>query len=285
MLDRLPAPLQTAFAVVRTAVLGFWDDDGFILSGNLAYLALLALFPFMIFLVVLAGAIGRTTAGLEAVHAFLDAMPPNVATALADPINQVIGQSGRGLLTFGAVVAIWTAASFIETVRVIIHKAYNHESGRSMWQYRLESFVIVIGSAILLLLAMAGQFAYGAARKLALTYLPFAEGAIAALGWLRFGVLPLGLFLGLYGLFLSLTPRRARPRAHWPGAVLTTTAWIATAYLLPRVLAMLGSYDLTYGSLAGVMVALLFFYVVGAGLVMGAQLNAALKLLDENRKP
>src|SRR3546814_17655892 len=79
-------------------------------------------------------------------------------------------------------------------------------------------------------------------------------------------------------LFYSLTPSKYRyskcPK--WHGAMLTTAWWLAVTALLPPILSMLGSYDLTYGSLPGVMIALIFFYLVGLGLVMGAHLNAAL---------
>ena len=72
--------------------------------------------------------------------------------------------------------------------------------------------------------------------------------------------------------FLSEKPIYPR----WPGALLVTTWWVMVALGLPRVLRTFFSYDLTYGSLAGVMIALIFFFVVGLGVVIGAELNAAL---------
>jgi membrane protein len=79
-------------------------------------------------------------------------------------------------------------------------------------------------------------------------------------------------------LFYALTPARYRRRGYrkWPGALLITIWWLATAEVLPWALGLLGGYSLTYGSLAGVMIALIFFFVVGLGVVMGAELNAAL---------
>lgn len=277
MVKALMAFFQEAWRIIRQAWAGFWEDDGFIFSGHLAYLSLLTLFPFLIFMVSLAGAFGRTTTGLEVVQTLLATLPGNVAEALTGPINQVIGHKGRSLLTFGIVIALWTAASFIETVRVIIHKAYNHTTGRSIWQYRLQSFVIVIGSAILLLVAMTAQFAVNAVWRLLTDHWAMTIGASSLLSVLRLGIAPLGLFIGLYGLFLSLTPRRAQAVSHWPGAILTLGVWLSAASLLPRIISGLGGYDVTYGSLAGVMITLVFFYVVGVGLVMGAQVNAALR--------
>ena len=96
----------------------------------------------------------------------------------------------------------------------------------------------------------------------------------ASIGWCR----RLTLFFTFYVLFFALTPARYRKRGcrKWPGALLITAWWLATVEILPNVLGLLGGYSLTYGSLAGVMITLLFFFVVGLGVVIGAELNAAL---------
>src|SRR5207302_6910643 len=62
----------------------------------------------------------------------------------------------------------------------------------------------------------------------------------------------------------------------WPGALLITVWWLVTVEVLPNALSLFGGYTRTYGSLAGVMIALIFFFVVGLGVVIGAELNAAL---------
>jgi membrane protein len=84
-------------------------------------------------------------------------------------------------------------------------------------------------------------------------------------------------------VFYALTPRKYRESKcpKWPGALLTAGWWLLVTALLPPILGMLGSYDLTYGSLAGVMIALIFFFFVGLGLVVGAELNAALAETDD----
>jgi len=81
-----------------------------------------------------------------------------------------------------------------------------------------------------------------------------------------------------YSYFFVLTPARYRKRGchKWPGALLITLWWLATVELLPLALSFVGGYNLTYGSLAGVMISLIFFFIVGLGVVIGAELNAAL---------
>lgn len=265
--------------VTRQTVKGFFDDNGGILAGNLAYMSLLTLFPFFIFCVSLAGFFGRTDEGLAAVHTLLGSIPQQVADVLAGPINQVLEVSARrSLLTFGAIVTIWTAANFIETIRVIVLVAYDQTSERSLWFQRLQSSLLVIASALILFASMLAQFILTTAQSVIETYLPWLSGVTDLMQIIGTGVAPAILVVGLYGMFRALTPREVLPVRHWPGALLTAAVWLAAAQLLPVAITMMGSYSLTYGSLAGIIITLLFFYVLGIGLVLGAQLNAALRL-------
>ena len=87
------------------------------------------------------------------------------------------------------------------------------------------------------------------------------------------------------GKAFKLTPKAYRKRRYpkWPGALLVTVWWVAVTNALPPVLRSFFSYDLTYGSLAGIMIALFFFWLVGLGMVVGAELNAALAETPEER--
>jgi len=77
---------------------------------------------------------------------------------------------------------------------------------------------------------------------------------------------------------------RQRRYPEWPGAMLVTVWWILVAVALPPLLRGVFSYNLTYGSLAGIMIALFFFWLVGLGMVMGAELNAALAETPEEEQ-
>ncbi len=111
--------------------------------------------------------------------------------------------------------------------------------------------------------------------------------AVGALGQFAIGrLLPAGaLFVALYLIFFALTPKRYRMLGcpMWPGALATTLVWVGTTMVMPWVLSQFSDYTLTYGSLAGVIVALLFFYIIGLGLVVGAHFNAALAKARQRR--
>jgi membrane protein len=85
-------------------------------------------------------------------------MPPDVANALAKPVNDVLEARSGNLLWFGAIVGLWTTGSFIETIRDIIRRAYGVTSGRPFWEYRLRAMGITILSVVLALLSFSLQF-------------------------------------------------------------------------------------------------------------------------------
>lgn len=264
------------FEVAKRAVVGLFTD-GFIHAGNLAYLALMTLFPFFIVAAGVASLVGQSDETQRAVASFLHVLPPDVADILRKPIADVLAARQGSLLWLGALVGLWTVGGFIETIRDIFHKAYGTKSSSPFWKSRLSSSFVIVVSVMLALISFLIQGLLTAAEQFVYRLLPFAEGVAGWIGLSRAipGVI---MFGALYMLFYSVTPSKYRysKSRKWPGALFTTTWWVTITALLPLVLAQLGGYDMTYGSLAGVIVALLFFYLVGIGLVFGAHLNAAL---------
>lgn len=275
-------PGTRIFRVLRRVIVGTYTD-GFIHAGNLAYLALIALFPFFILVAAVLSLIGGSEGGEAAIEAVFSTMPPNVAGALAGPIREVMSARTGIFLWLGALVALWTVGSLIETVRDIMRRAYGTHFSKSFFHYRLLSIGIITGAVVLMLLSFSMQVVIVGVEQFVSRVLPqqFQSWGVVALSR---GVSAFGLFLAIYMLFYSLTPSKYRRHANcpkWPGALFTTTWWIGVTLALPPLLASLLSYDATYGSLAGVMVALFFFYLVGLGMVMGAELNAALVEVED----
>lgn len=268
---RLRPYVRTIWLVIsRTA------DEGTIHAGNLAYLSLTSLFPLFVIIASIAGAMGRTDAGLEALTIFMSQLPGDVAQSLSGPISELVSRSASGgLLTIGILVGLWSVSNYVGTIRDIIRRAHGAPPG-SVWRERLTSIAGILLAVILLLVAFAAQFLLVAAEQVITRLLPMFSEVLNLLAVSRIGPGVI-IFLALYALFKLLTPRRiGREKREWPGALLTTIVWLGATTLLPRILSTVANFQMTYGSLAGVMISLLFFYVVGLGLVAGANLNATL---------
>ncbi|RME63610.1 MAG: YihY/virulence factor BrkB family protein [Alphaproteobacteria bacterium] len=261
--------------IARGTIVGFLRHEGPIMAGHMAFLGLLSLFPFFIFLMALAGLVGGTELGRQAIEQMLAAAPAEVSRIIAKPLKEVLDGAGKGILTFGILVVIWTAANGIEAARTAIRRAYWRRPIRAAWSRRLESLALVFVAATLILIGMAVQVLGPVGWRLLNDFVPMPSFLEMFWQWLRFFFSPLVMFAALYGTYFALSPRRIAPQFRLPGAVLALCVWIATANGLSLYLEYFGRYDITYGSLGGVMIVLIFLYLIGMGFILGAELNAA----------
>ncbi|MCV0383321.1 MAG: YihY/virulence factor BrkB family protein [Erythrobacter sp.] len=259
----------------RTAIGTF--NDGFIHAGNLAYLAMFSIFPFFILGAAIFSLIGEESDRAATINAVLYALPPVVGNVIEPVARDVIEARSGWLLWAGALVALWTVGSLIETIRDILRRSYGTKMTHAFWEYRLLSAGVILGAVLLLLLSLLAQVIIGAAQQVIDAFFPELVDLVSTLRLSRI-VPAFGLFGSLYLIFYTLTPAQYRSRRYpkWPGVLFTTLWWIAVTTLLPIVLRSFFTYNLTYGSLAGIMIALFFFWLVGLGVVIGAELNAAL---------
>ena len=264
------------FEIVKRVAIGAFND-GFIHAGNLAYMAMLAIFPFFITGAAIFSLVGEESERAATINAILYALPPVVGNVIEPVARDVIAARNGWLLWVGGLFGLWTVSSLVETIRDILRRAYGTEATLAFWRYRLLSFGIIVFAVVLLMVSLFAQVLIGTAQEVIDGYFPQLADLVTELRISR--VVPaLGLFGSIYLLFYSLTPHAYRQRRYpkWPGALAVATWWVAVTVALPPVLRSFFSYDLTYGSLAAMMIALSFFYLVGSGVVVGAELNAAL---------
>ena len=280
-----PGPIATALARfaarlpktyrVLADVIACTMRDGYIHAGNIAYLSLVTLLPLVILITAVAVTVGQTDAGQAAIEGMLRALPANVADLFEPVIDEVLEARTGNLLLFGGLVALWTISTFLETLRDILHRAFRVPNTHSFVEARMRSIAGTLVAMLLILIAFVAQVVLVVALK-SLPVIRRLEADIPfLLDWSRI-LSSAVVFLSLWALFKLLSPRELRHNPAWPGAAVTTVAWVGGSFLLGPAFASFGQMSLTYGALSGVMIALLFFYAVGFALVLGAELNAAL---------
>src|SRR3954454_20818325 len=181
--EQLKPPLALGEVVKRVAV-GVYND-GFIHAGNLAYLAIVALFPFFIVAAAAAHLLGQSQDAQLTVANVLRRLPPDVAKTLREPVNEVLHARTGPLLWLGALVGLWTAASFVETIRDILRRAYGVKFCAPFWEYRLDSILLILGAVLLLMIAFAASTALTLAHHWLVQWFPFAQGIGSILGVYR----------------------------------------------------------------------------------------------------
>ena len=269
-------PGSETFETLRRIAVGVMSD-GFIHAGNLAYLSLLTLFPFFIVVTAVAQLAGQSEASQSVIASILASLPRSTAPMIESSVREVIAARTGPLLWFGAAVGLWTVTSFIETIRDILRRAYGTGYMRPFWQYRLIGIAIIFLSVALMMLGLTAQLILAAAEEVILRFFPSAQHYADWISGTRF-VPMIAIYAAIFMMFWTLAPGEYRGRTFpkWPGALFTTLWWFGAVTLLPRAIGLFGGYTLTYGGLAGVIVTLLFFWLIGYGIVIGAHINAAL---------
>lgn len=270
--------------MVKRVALGTFND-GFIHAGNLAYLSVLAIFPFFITGAAVFAALGEESERLATVEAIVRALPPVVAEVIEPVARSVVEARSGWLLWIGGLVGLWTVGSLVETIRDVLRRAYGTKPTRGFWMNRLLSTGVILLSVVLLMLSLIAQVLIGAAQQVIDAYFPLLQDILSQLALGRL-IPAFGVFASVYLLFYTLAPHAYRQRRYpkWPGALLTSLWWVAVTLALPPVLRSFFTYDLTYGALSGMMIVLFFFWLVGLGVVVGAELNAALAVTPEEEE-
>jgi hypothetical protein len=130
------------------AVYALYADSGFAMAGAVAYAFVLSLFPFCIFLGAVAGYFGGEALAKQGIAQLFQIAPAPVAEALAPEVMRVMGQSRFGLLTIGALIALFFATSAIESLRAALNIAYRQKEARSYFRCLLQSSIFVVLSAL-----------------------------------------------------------------------------------------------------------------------------------------
>jgi membrane protein len=269
------SPLRILYA----AWLKFLDDDGWAVASHIALSSLTALFPFMIFLTALASFFGQREMAVSASDLLLEGWPPQIAGPLAREIHDALTRPHGGLLTVGALLAIYFSSSGVEALRIGLNRAYDMRDTRSWWLLRLESILFVIVGAVLLLAITLCFVAAPQGWSLAARYAPSLAIFLEPIHPLpHYGGTALIVAAGLFAAHRVLPARTRRFAEIAPGVFLTLFLWISfglgfSAYLLHFA----SNYIVTYAGLASIMMALVFLYVVAALFIYGAELNEALR--------
>lgn len=269
--------MRAVFAIALDAILGFRDDEGWAISSHIAMTTLTSLFPFLIFVAALGGVFGSREIAEQSARLLFAAWPEIVAAPIAGELTNVLTAPRGGLLTLGAVLALYFSSSAIEALRIGLNRAYRFQETRAWWLLRLESIAyMLLGSFALLavaLLVVLGPLLWAGALKLVPELAPLEQ--IVTLVRLTIASLLLGLALVIAHRYLPA--QRVGFAQSAPGIILTFICSIGFGEAFGLYLgAFARNYVSTYAGLASVMIALVFLYSIAAIFVFGGELNAAI---------
>lgn len=271
------------WTVLKNTARNFSDNDLSTYAAALAYRALFSVFPFILFLMALLGFLH--------LPAFFDwlreqaalALPP-VAMQQVDPVIDQLQRSQGGLMSFGILLALWTASIGVRALMNAMNKVYAVVESRPSWKLVLLSVAYTVGLAFMMLLAagfmtMGPQIMSWIAAQIGMEQI-----LVAVWAWIRW---PLAIFLLMLAVALIYyaTPDVEQDfRFITPGSVVAVVVWLAASLGFGIYVQNFADYNATYGSIGAIIVLLLYFYISAAVLLLGAQLNAVIEHLSVEGK-
>ncbi len=257
------------------------DDDIFGRSAQLSYYFLLALFPLLLFITAVLGQFAE--AGSELRQNLLSLLGSVVPQEAGDLIHETIDKveegSGGGKISFGILATLWAASNGMTAICQTLNIAYEVEETRPWWKVRLISLGLTVTLAVLILSALALMLFGGHIAEYVAA--SFSFGQVFTWGWkiLQWPVILL-FVLAAFALIYYLAPNVEKRSWHWvsPGAAAAVGLWLAVSIGFRDDLSYFNSYNATYGSLGAVIILMLWFYLTGAAILIGGEVNSEIEL-------
>ena len=269
---------QAPWAVLREAGLRLWSDDAFGLAGNVAFRALLAIFPFLIFTSSLTAFIGDRSMAADLIEFLIAIVPEALVDPIVSEVEQVMTVQRGGVLSVGILLTIWFAVGGVDGVRVGLNRAYGVRETRSaLVLYAVQATTVVFLGLVLVLVGYILVLAPRAGSWLHML-LPAFDPASVTVRLVRYPAAGLILMLALFAAHVFLPARRTRFSNIWPGVVFTLAAWTVLTAAFSFYLARFATYASYYAGLAGIIAALYFMYLAALVLIFGGELNRAIRI-------
>ena len=262
--------------VLKQSIKDFLADDMMTYAAALAYRILLALFPFIIFLLTLLGALGLSDFFDWLLSQARIALPGDAFQLLEQVINEIRGQPRGGVLSFSILFALWAASTAVRSIMNAINVAYDVEESRPAWKLYPLSLIYTIGLAVLLIAAAGFMLLGPDAMQWLAGQFGLSQVVATLWTWLRWPVVILLLLLTV-AIVYKVAPNVDQPfKFLTPGAVVAVLTWILASLGFSYYVGNFGNYGATYGSLGGIVILLLYFFISAAVLLFGAEINATI---------
>ncbi|MGB4192118.1 MAG: YihY/virulence factor BrkB family protein [Rickettsiales bacterium] len=266
------------------AITNLINHDGVEHAGYMAFISLLSFFPFLIFIMSFSSFIGNSEYGKEVLSLLLDNMPAYLSSTLQNRVEEIVSGPPRGLLTLSIVGVIWTSSSALEGLRTILNKIYHVKTPPT---YILRRSLSILQFFIITLIIVFSMFL--------LVFLPIIFQKISAISYfqpilevknllqnnmlnpiwdnVRYLTFVITLFVSVMILYHMIPNVKLSVRSLIPGAILVSLGWICGGSLLSAYVYEFSQVNIVYGSLAGFIITLIFFYIIHIIFIYGAEVN------------
>ena len=262
--------------IARATVTAVVDDHCVGLAAQLAYYFLLALFPALLFLAAIAGYFPIQNAMNELLAIMGGVAPRALIELLAAQLQELERGKHAGLAMLGIAGAVWSSSAAMAAIVSALNHTYRVAEWRPWWKRRLVAIALTLAltvfASVSLFLIMAGS------QVASLVAVWLGIGMVATPAWqvMRWPLAAVVIVLAI-DLVYHFAPNRPQ---RWPwvtvGSVTATGLWILSSLVFRLYITQMGTYNVTYGAIGGVIVVLLWLYMSSLAILIGAELNSVI---------
>ncbi|WP_241385759.1 YihY/virulence factor BrkB family protein [Rhodococcus sp. CH91] len=266
--------------VLRRTIREFSHDQCTDVAAGLTYYAVLSLFPALLVVVSLLGVFGQGQSTVDTVLGMIEDLGPSSAVdTLRGPIEQLVAAPTAGFaLVVGILGALWSASGYVGAFGRAMNRIYEIEEGRPVWKLRplmllVTALALVAVGATVLMLVVSGPVARAIGDVIGL-----GDTAVTVWNIAKWPVMLL-LVVVLVAVLYYATPNVAQPKFRWIslGSLIAIVVWILASVGFAFYVSNFGSYNKTYGSLAGAVIFLLWLWITNVALLFGAEFDAEME--------
>lgn len=271
---------QTWVYLLRRTIHEFGQDGGIDAAAGLTFWAVLSVFPAALAIVSLIGIVGDGPATVDRVLSLLDQVAPGAVTEiLRQPLDEIATTSTANLtFVIGILAALWSASAFVSAFGRAMNRIYEVDEGRPYWKRKPAQLAVTVLLVVLVLLCATIVVVSGPILREIGEWLGIGNTAVAVWDVAKWPVLVVAI-VGLVAVLYATTANVQQPRFRWLslGAVLAIVLLAAASAGFAFYAANFSTYNQTFGALAGVVIFLIWVFLVNMSLLFGAEFNTELE--------
>ncbi|WP_078888521.1 YihY/virulence factor BrkB family protein [Streptomyces sclerotialus] len=271
-------PKQSYKAVFKRTAKEFKKDNLTDLAAALTYYGVLAIFPAALALVSILGLMGSGTIQpmIDNVGKFAPGAARDVITSM---LKQMQGSGGKAgiALVIGIVIALWSASGYIAAFMRAANAVYDIEEGRPAWKILPTRFLITVVTVVLLAVISVAVVFTGSLAQKAGDVLGLGSTAVTVWNIAKWPVMVILISFIIALLYWAAPNVRRRFRWVTPGSLLAILLWLVASALFALYVANFASYNKTYGSLAGIIIFLVWLWISNLAILLGLEFNAEME--------
>jgi membrane protein len=265
-------------ATLKRTLTEFQEDNLTDWAAALTYYGLLSLFPALIAMVSLLGIFGDpTTTTAKLTEIITELGPESGAETFEGPIKSIVeNQSAAGLaFVLGLAVALWSASGYVGAFTRASNIIYETPEGRPFWKLRPLQIAVTLAMIVMMALLAIGLVLTGPVVEAVAGPIGLSGAAVDVWNVAKWPVMA-AIFILMVDVLYYTTPNVKIRGFKWvtPGALVAIVVWAIASALFALYVSNFGSYDKTYGTLAGLVVLLLWFWITNLAILFGHQMNA-----------